>query len=118
MTLDESASRLIDVLEAENSALARGATAQATLYVNEKKDALQALQSALSGATPDAALAARLREAVERNGRLLRQAIEAQGRVLVMVARAAVLAAPEPVRYCAQGFAAQDGGALALKLRA
>ncbi len=118
MSSDESIVRLIDVLDAENNALAQGNAAQAILYTNEKKDALQALQAALPGATPDAALAARLRDAVEQNGRLLRQAIEVQGRVLVLVARAAVLAAPEPVRYCAHGFTAQEGGALALKLRA
>ena len=118
MTLNESSLRLIQVLEAENDALAKGDTARVAHHTAEKQDALKALQQALPGAVPDAALAGRLRELVERNGRLLRQAIEVQGRVLVMVARAALLAGPCPVRYCAQGSAAQDGGAIALTLRA
>lgn len=118
MTFEDAARQLALVLRAENDALAAGAPDTAAQLLPQKQAATAALQAAAPSATVDARVASTLQELAGQNRALLAQAIEVQGRILEMVARAARLAAPAPVRYGAQGAPRSSIGAMALALRA
>jgi hypothetical protein len=109
--LAAAAIRLVEVLKAENAALAAlglpraGAMPTAKTYA---ADAFVATHRALNGTTPGANVtASRLRVLVEDNQRLLANAITIQGRVIGIIARALPRALREPAatRYGAHGRA-------------
>jgi hypothetical protein len=98
--LAAAAIRLVEVLKAENAALAAlglpraGAMLAAKTYA---ADAFVAAHRALNGATSGANVtASRLRVLVEDNQRLLANAITIQGRVIGIIARALPRALRDP----------------------
>jgi hypothetical protein len=97
--MTRTAAALADVLTRENAALAALDFARATALLAEKQAAAGAFAATVEMAK-DEALAARLRDLVVENRRLLEHAMLVQGRVLGLVARA--LRAPPP-RYGAGG---------------
>lgn len=120
-----AATRLVQVLIAENAALLALDAPAAAALLEEKLAAARGLAetSAVRPAakqTPESAgLALQLRELAEENRRLLERALLVQGRVLDMVARAARQGvAQSSGRYGAGGAAAPDRGAMALHMRA
>ena len=113
MTEDLAAAtvRLVEVLAAENAALAAldlprpGATLAAKTCA---ADAFVAVHRALNGGTPGPkGAASRLRAPVEENQRLLANAITIQGRVIGIIGRALPRALRDPAatRYGAHGRA-------------
>lgn len=120
-----AATRLAQVLTAENAALLALDAPAAAALLTEKLAAARELAEAAAQRpaarqTPESAgLALRLRDLAEENRRLLEHAILVQGRVLDMVARAARQGvAQSSGRYGASGAAASAGGAVALHVRA
>lgn len=132
--LVDAATRLRDVLAAENVALLALDVPAAAALLEEKLAASRGLAAAAAGrsavrqtseaASLAASLALRLRELAEENRVLLERAIQVQGRVLDMVARAARQGALQAGgRYGAGGAGAldrggADRGAMAMRLRA
>ncbi len=128
----ETALRLADVLERENTALVALDLSRAASMLAEKQEAATVFTLAcqqgrlVAGADASelAKLARRLDEAASRNRRLLERGIEVQGRVLAAVARAVprALAAQAPgrcpPRYGASGDAPPARMPLALSMRA
>jgi hypothetical protein len=109
--LAAAAIRLVEVLEAENAALAALDLPRAGAMLEAKTgaaDAFVAAHRALNGAAPRANVAAsRLRALVEENQRLLANAITIQGRVIGIIARALPRALRDPAatRYGVHGRA-------------
>lgn len=120
-----AATRLVQVLTAENAALLALDAPAAAALLEEKLAAARGLAEAAARRpaarqTPESAgLALRLRDLAEENRRLLERAILVQSRVLDMVAHAARQGvAQSNGRYGASGAAAADRGAMALHVRA
>ena len=106
--LTGAATRLADILEQENAALAALDFAAAAALLAVKQDALEALEAARrlprSAAPPDLAAAAeRLAGLAAENRSALTRAMAAQSRVLSLVMGAAHKALPAAPRYGAQG---------------
>ena len=118
MTFEDAARQLALVLRTENDHLAAGETDAAARLLPQKEAATAALKSVGPEAVIEARLASTLQDLAEENRTRLAQAIEVQGRILEMVARAARLATPGPVRYGAHGNVRSGIGAMALALRA
>lgn len=122
--LTEVTTRLADILEQENTALAALDLAAATALLAAKQDALAALETARrqprSAPPPGFATAAeRLAGLAAENRAALQRAMAAQSRVLSLVMHAASRALPPAPRYGAQGM--PEGGArppLAISARA
>ncbi len=124
-----AATRLIQVLTAENASLLALDMPAAAALLDEKLAAARGLAQAAvarpAARHPDAAgLALQLRDLAQQNRALLERAIVVQGRVLDMVARAARQGVAQAGgRYGAGGAAAldrggSDWGAMALHMRA
>ena len=118
MTFQDAAKQLAFVLRAENDHLAAGAPDAAARLLPQKQAATAALQACSPASAVDAQLATLLQDLADENRTRLTQAIAVQGRILEMVARAARLASPSPVRYGARGTTRSNVGAMALALRA
>ena len=125
-TLVAAASRLRDVLSAENAALLALDVPGAASLLDEKLAAarglaeVSALRPAARQTAETAGLALQLRDLAQENRRLLERAILVQGRVLDMVARAARQdVAQSSGRYGAGGAAggATDRCAVAMTLQ-
>jgi len=120
-----AATRLIQVLTAENASLLALDMPAAAALLDEKLAAARGLAQAAVARPADAAgLALQLRDLAQQNRALLERAIVVQGRVLDMVARAARQGVAQAGgRYGAGGAAAldrggSDWGAMALHMRA
>jgi len=110
--MTDPATRLAQILEQENAALAAFDFPRATALLAEKQEALR-----LFAAEPPGNAPARLRELADTNRRLLERAIAVQGRVIELVASAL----PPPAttgRYAATGAAVLGGPAVAFALLA
>jgi hypothetical protein len=124
--LATAATRLAEVLAAENAALAALDLPRAGAMLAEKNraaDAYIAAEQASRGniSILGAAALPRLRTLVAENQRLLQQAMTVQGRVIGIIARAVSHALRDPVatRYGAQGRAAPTRlSAVAISARA
>jgi hypothetical protein len=116
--LQDAASRLAQVLTAENAALAAGDLIGAARLLPEKNAAADALRAALPNASPDAGITARLKRLSQENAERLSLAIEVQGRILELVARAARQSMPQAGQYGRRGTTAPGMAAQAITLRA
>jgi hypothetical protein len=120
--LTEAATRLADVLAAENTALQATDFAAAGRLLSAKQAATADLTAAQAGAlyAPPglSALALRLNELADENRRLLERAIAVQRRVIGTVVRAAQITLPEPQYGPAGSPAARPIAAMALRANA
>lgn len=120
--LIEAATRLADVLQAENATLVAMDFPAAGRLLEAKRAATAALGAAQAQAlfAPPGmpALAARLTALADDNRRLLERAIVVQRRVLGTVARAAQTALPEPQYGPGGTLAARAAAAMALRANA
>lgn len=118
MSMTSAMLRMIDLLRAENDALADGDMEAAASLLPAKEAAAAALRDALPNAVADPDLAATLRRLSIENGERLSLAIEVQGRILELVARAARQCAPPPQQYGRRGSMAAATAAQTLALQA
>jgi hypothetical protein len=108
----DAASRLCDVLEAENAALEVMDVIKAVAFVSEKQLATDALLAGrkLIPSVPEgewATIGKRLDELAKTNKRLLERAMVAQNRVMACIARAIPRALPPQAAYGAKGTVPQ-----------
>jgi hypothetical protein len=107
-SLIDAASRLCDILEAENAALEAMDIVTAIALVGEKQSATEALLAGrkLIPSVPEgewATVGKRLAELAKANKRLLERAMFAQNRVMACIARAIPRALPPQAAYGAKG---------------